>query len=90
MFCPECRAEYVEGISQCVDCGVPLVAELPPEQAPEPPEYVEFEEVLFTFNAGDVATIKSVLNGEGFAYYFHGEAFNYVHPLAQLNVYSFA
>src|SRR6266568_5191133 len=30
-FCPECEAEYREGIGTCPDCGVDLVAELTPE-----------------------------------------------------------
>jgi hypothetical protein len=29
MICPSCRSEYVEGIRECSDCGVKLVAELP-------------------------------------------------------------
>ncbi len=29
MWCPVCKAEYEEGISECAECQVPLVAELP-------------------------------------------------------------
>lgn len=32
-WCPVCRYEYREGITECADCHVPLVEELPPEEA---------------------------------------------------------
>jgi len=37
MYCPECRAEYREGFTECSDCRVPLVAALPAEPEAEPP-----------------------------------------------------
>ncbi len=33
MFCPQCKAEYRQGITECADCQVPLVSSLP--KAPE-------------------------------------------------------
>jgi hypothetical protein len=33
MFCPQCKAEYRQGITGCADCQVPLVPSLP--EAPE-------------------------------------------------------
>lgn len=36
MWCPECRNEYKEGITECADCHVALVEELPPEKEKNP------------------------------------------------------
>lgn len=79
MFCPRCRAEYRPGFTRCADCGVELVDRLPPD--PEP-VYVDYVEILGTYNPGDIALIKSILDAEGITYYFHGEHFTYVRPLA--------
>lgn len=32
-YCPHCQTEYVAGTTKCEDCGEPLQASLPPEQA---------------------------------------------------------
>ena len=77
MFCPECRSEYREGIQACPTCQVPLVAALEPE--PEL-EFVEFEEILQTYNPADIAFIKSLLESEGINYLFQGEFFNQIGP----------
>jgi hypothetical protein len=31
MWCPACKAEYVEGIGTCAECRISLVAALPPD-----------------------------------------------------------
>jgi Putative prokaryotic signal transducing protein len=33
MYCPQCRAEWVSGITRCPDCDVELVDELPAKPA---------------------------------------------------------
>lgn len=78
MFCPQCGAEYKENIFLCPDCHVSLVPEPLPDDRHE---YGEFVQIFSTFNPGDVAIIKSLLDSEGIIYYFHGEHF--MHTLSQ-------
>ncbi len=80
MFCPECGAEYRDGFTECTDCRVALVAELPPEQTHNT---VGYERLLSTFNLGDIAVIKSLLDDAGIEYFFRGEIFNQIDPLIQ-------
>lgn len=79
MFCPECKSEFIEGIEICPECNVNLVDELPPD--PEP-EFVDFEEVLATYNPADIALLKSILDSEDVTYFFKGENFQHMRPLA--------
>lgn len=70
MFCPECEAEYVEGVHGCPDCRVPLVTELPPQPQLE---YVEYVTVLKTGNPIVLAMVKSILTSAGIRHYVKGE-----------------
>lgn len=80
MYCPRCRTEYVEGITECADCHVRLVAVLPPEPDHSGEGYVQ---VLSTYNAADITIIRSILDGTDITYFFQGEGFNDVYPLIQ-------
>ena len=73
MFCPKCKSEYREGFYKCADCDVYLVSELPPQSVNDCGNE-EFMEVFSTYSQGDIAFIKSVLDGEGITYFFQGES----------------
>lgn len=66
MFCPQCGAEYQEGIRDCADCNVRLVAEPPPANEPE---WVDFVTVLTTRDHAELAVAKSLLEGEGIPFF---------------------
>lgn len=75
MFCPKCGAEYREGFIKCADCGEALVS-TPPPSTEDGVRYVDMIEVFSTYNPGDIAVIKSILDGEGIHYYFQGDNTN--------------
>lgn len=76
MFCPECRAEYREGFTECADCQVALVNELPPEPTEKIPEFVDMETVFVTKDPGEVALIKSILEAENIPFFVQGDHFS--------------
>lgn len=71
MFCPQCRAEYREGVSECPDCAVPLVAELPAEESGEPE--ARLVKVYTTGEAAMLPVVHSLLDGAGIEYFAKNE-----------------
>lgn len=70
MFCPECGAEYRDGIVQCADCDVTLTPS-PPE-----PAFPDDEPTVGVFRSADASllpVIKSLLTAEGIPFSVQGD-----------------
>ena len=74
MFCPNCKAEYVQGFTQCADCHIALVAELSTEEESSfSTSYIEWVPLITTNYQGDIALVKSILESESISYWVQGE-----------------
>lgn len=69
MFCPECNAEYKEGITVCADCGATLVDKEPFEEPLEEVEWVKLRSVDRVFRE----MIAEVFDKEGIPCYSKGD-----------------
>jgi hypothetical protein len=56
MICPNCKCEYIQGVAQCPDCGVPLV-----EQLEANPETAERPAVVSIWEGGDPGERAAVI-----------------------------
>ncbi|HZO99194.1 MAG TPA: DUF2007 domain-containing protein [Terriglobia bacterium] len=80
-YCPNCLAEYVEGTTNCEDCGTPLVPGSPPENGLAKKEIQQGSEVqlvrLRTFSGPtallDADLAKNLLNSQGILCVLPGE-----------------
>lgn len=80
MFCPECHAEYREGFTRCPDCDADLVLAL---EEPDHSLSQHFIELVSTMNLADIASIRSIFDGNGVVYQVIGENFNLMRPLLE-------
>ena len=74
MFCPKCKSEYRDGFTECSDCFIALVAELP--TVSEQNKYVDLKELLTTTDQGEIVLFKSMLEGEGIPFLVQGDHFS--------------
>jgi hypothetical protein len=74
-FCPNCEAEYKEGIAVCPDCNLELVPELTPENKVH--DTSEGEPVaLRTFtNSAEAEMVREVLSSNGIRSFVQGGDF---------------
>ena len=77
MICPECKAEYREGYTKCADCEIELVDTITLEnEESSKPEEIIFETVMTSFNQGEIALAKSLLESNNNQCFVQGESFN--------------
>ncbi|KQC03453.1 MAG: hypothetical protein APR54_09415 [Candidatus Cloacimonas sp. SDB] len=78
MFCPKCRAEYVEGITHCPDCNVKLVKELADDSLDDK---IDLEIVFETPNPALIPIVKSILEDAGIYYKTKSEGLQTIYAL---------
>ncbi|HLK61964.1 MAG TPA: DUF2007 domain-containing protein [Bryobacteraceae bacterium] len=72
MYCPECEVEYRAGFTECSDCHVPLVEQLPmPAEVPSP--NLELVRVLEGNNLIVESVAKMSLEQAGIPYFVENE-----------------
>ena len=71
MYCPQCGCEYRDGLSECADCRVPLLAGTPPQKTGDPA--LDLVVVLETNDGFQLALVKGLLEEAGIPFFILGQ-----------------
>jgi hypothetical protein len=74
-FCPDCEAEYREGIKTCPDCGVDLVEALTPETAVHDKSEAEFVQLRSFATSAEAEMVCELLERNGIRAFVEGGRF---------------
>jgi hypothetical protein len=88
MICPKCKAEYREGFTTCADCKIPLVSKLPPNQPPEPTEYIKYVHLYSPQDEVELALLKSILDAEGISYFVKNDHFGSLEVGPRIDIFN--
>lgn len=77
-FCPKCRAEYVEGVRHCEECGISLVDQLPEEVEDSDAALVT---VCRARNEIEAQMIRTLLEGNRIRCCLSGESLRHTHGI---------
>ena len=75
MICPNCRSEFVEGVTTCPDCEIQLVYQISeniPENFDDRKNY-NYVFVYTPINSQEVALIRMIMEREGIPYFLKNE-----------------
>lgn len=69
MICPQCKCEYIRGVTQCADCGVPLVHELDSSaaRAQQQQDDKEIISIWAGSDSGERSAVRGALEKAGIA-----------------------
>ena len=79
MVCPNCKCEYIRGVTECAECGVALVDALDPA-ASAPPANDEIVSVWECDDPADCATVTDALKKAGIPVLNQGPTGYFINP----------
>jgi hypothetical protein len=79
MICPNCKCEYIRGVTQCADCGVPLVDALD-SSASDPQDGLEVVSVWEGNDPSESAAVKDALEKAGIPVMDQGPTGYFIFP----------